>query len=322
MKELIDLDDLGYAQLVDEARALIPSLAPGWTDHNPTDPGIVLVEMFAWLVEMVLYRANRVTDQNYRVFLSLLNGTAPDLSDETPIDEAIRRTMVELRQPFRAVTAADYEYLLLHQLPAAAAAARGSYPGWSSAPVSRVRCLTERNLESPTPLAPAPGHISAVLVTSDARTSTQSPNLADLEFARGGFLAKRRLIATTVHVVRPRRATVRLTASLYLRPDAVASRVRQNAVKAFSDYIDPFVGGTAKKGWPFGARLYVSDVITLLARLDGVEGVKTVSLGSPDAVPVLGDGGLDVSEYEVLSPSVSVNDFTTLVKSGIVWIPA
>ena len=31
--------------------ALIPRYAPGWTDHNPSDLGITLIELFAWLAE-------------------------------------------------------------------------------------------------------------------------------------------------------------------------------------------------------------------------------------------------------------------------------
>ena len=54
------LDDRSYAGLLEEARTLIPSLAPQWTNHNPSDPGITLVELFAWLTEMLIYRVNRL----------------------------------------------------------------------------------------------------------------------------------------------------------------------------------------------------------------------------------------------------------------------
>ena len=71
---LPNLDNRTYADLVDEARALIPSLYPDWTNHNPSDPGITLVELLAWLTEMVIYRVDRVPDANKEVFLKLLNG--------------------------------------------------------------------------------------------------------------------------------------------------------------------------------------------------------------------------------------------------------
>jgi hypothetical protein len=51
------LDDRRFADLVDEARSLIPTYAPAWTNHNPSDPGITLIEMFAHISEMLMYRA-------------------------------------------------------------------------------------------------------------------------------------------------------------------------------------------------------------------------------------------------------------------------
>src|SRR5437868_6466238 len=114
MIELPDLDDRTYADFVASARALIPSLTPDWTDHNPTDPGVVLVELFAWLAEMTMYRINRVPERSVRTFLQLLSGTQ---SAEAPLDDAIRSTLAELRERSRAVTTDDYEYLALHRWP-------------------------------------------------------------------------------------------------------------------------------------------------------------------------------------------------------------
>lgn len=67
-----NLDDKTFEDLVREARALIPRYAPEWTDHNLHDPGITVMELFAWLAEMQNYRINRVSDANYRTFLGLL----------------------------------------------------------------------------------------------------------------------------------------------------------------------------------------------------------------------------------------------------------
>ena len=68
---LPNLDDRRWADLVDEARALIPFHAPGWTDHNVHDPGITVLELLAWIAEMDLYGVNQVTDAHRRKFLAL-----------------------------------------------------------------------------------------------------------------------------------------------------------------------------------------------------------------------------------------------------------
>ena len=68
---LPNLDDRRWTDLVEEGRALIPVYAPGWTDHNPSDPGITLLELFAFVTENLLYRANRVPDRQRRRLLAL-----------------------------------------------------------------------------------------------------------------------------------------------------------------------------------------------------------------------------------------------------------
>jgi hypothetical protein len=67
------LDDKTFAELVEEAKALIPVYAPEqWTDHNIHDPGITFIELLAWLIEMQIYRLDQVTEKNKRKFLRLL----------------------------------------------------------------------------------------------------------------------------------------------------------------------------------------------------------------------------------------------------------
>jgi predicted phage baseplate assembly protein len=68
---LPNLDTRTWADLVEEARALIPRYAPAWTDHNVHDPGITVIELLAWLVEQQVYRVNRVPAAHRRKFLAL-----------------------------------------------------------------------------------------------------------------------------------------------------------------------------------------------------------------------------------------------------------
>ncbi len=68
---LPNLDDRTWNDLVEEAKALIPFYAPQWTDHNVHDPGITLIELFAWLTEMDIYQLNRIPERHRRKFLAL-----------------------------------------------------------------------------------------------------------------------------------------------------------------------------------------------------------------------------------------------------------
>ena len=66
------LDDRRFQQIVDEAKTLIPKYCPEWTDHNVSDPGVALIELFAWMMDMLLYRVNQVPDRMYIKFLEMI----------------------------------------------------------------------------------------------------------------------------------------------------------------------------------------------------------------------------------------------------------
>jgi hypothetical protein len=66
------LDDRGFHDLVDELLARIPAHTPEWTHPRVGDPGRTIVELFAWLADTILYRANLVPERQRLVFLRLL----------------------------------------------------------------------------------------------------------------------------------------------------------------------------------------------------------------------------------------------------------
>src|SRR2546421_4035490 len=66
------LDDRHFQDIVDEAKRLIPHYCPEWTDHNVSDPGVTLIELFAWMTDLLLYRVNQVPDKVYIKFLEMI----------------------------------------------------------------------------------------------------------------------------------------------------------------------------------------------------------------------------------------------------------
>ncbi|HEX3549445.1 MAG TPA: putative baseplate assembly protein [Candidatus Elarobacter sp.] len=66
------LDDRAYGDLVAEMLANIPAHTPEWTNPQPGDPGRTLIELFAWLADTILYRANLVPEKQRIAFLRLL----------------------------------------------------------------------------------------------------------------------------------------------------------------------------------------------------------------------------------------------------------
>lgn len=99
------LDDRRFDDLVAELLDRIPAHTPEWTHPSPGDPGRTLIELFAFLGDTILFRANQVPERQRRVFLNLLGlGRRPArparglLALRLP-DEA--REAVDLRQGAR-----------------------------------------------------------------------------------------------------------------------------------------------------------------------------------------------------------------------------
>src|SRR5262252_9416421 len=111
---LPNLDDRRYQQLVDESLARIPVHTPEWTNFNQNDPGITLIQLFAFLTESLLYRANQIPERNRRKFLQLLGvplqpsssavGLVTFTNDRGPLETITLNGGVEVRAgqvPFR-----------------------------------------------------------------------------------------------------------------------------------------------------------------------------------------------------------------------------
>src|SRR5258708_2966737 len=117
---IASLDDRRYQDLLDEARARIPVHNPEWTNFNKSDPGITILELFAFLTETLLYRANQIPERNRRKFLSLLGvplqpassaqGIMSFSNDRGPLQTVTLNADLEVRAgqvPFRSELALD-----------------------------------------------------------------------------------------------------------------------------------------------------------------------------------------------------------------------
>jgi predicted phage baseplate assembly protein len=67
-----NLDDRRFQDLVDDAKRLVQLRCPEWTDHNVSDPGVTLIETFAFMTDQLLYRLNQVPDRVYLKFLDMI----------------------------------------------------------------------------------------------------------------------------------------------------------------------------------------------------------------------------------------------------------
>lgn len=134
------LDDRSWQQLRDELVRRIPVYTPEWTDHNPSDPGITLLELFAFLGENLLFRFNQIPEATRLAFLRLL---------QLPMRPAQpARAMLELTQSTPSAT----ETLV----PRGTEARAGSLP-FETQDEACVWPLTARAVARVRALAPTPG---------------------------------------------------------------------------------------------------------------------------------------------------------------------
>jgi hypothetical protein len=70
------LDTIDFDELVELGRSMIPTIAPGWTDHNVHDPGIMLMELIAWVADAQVYSLARTRRDERRAYAELLGITA------------------------------------------------------------------------------------------------------------------------------------------------------------------------------------------------------------------------------------------------------
>jgi predicted phage baseplate assembly protein len=102
----IQLDDRTFEQLAAELRRRIPAYTPEWTDHNESDPGITLIQLFAWLAEMIIWRLNQVPQKNYQAFLELV-GITPNPPAPATVELTFNLSAKGLSQTIPAGTQAQ-----------------------------------------------------------------------------------------------------------------------------------------------------------------------------------------------------------------------
>jgi len=259
------LDDRTWEDLVDESRQRIPAYAARWTNHNASDPGITLIELFAYFCEGFLYRVDQVGEPQKLAFLRLINGPAWRSSGNLAQD--VHDTLADLSRPHRAVTAADFEFLALelndHSGPD------------SSARIGRAKCLPRTNLTtagSRSRIGDAAGHVSLIIVPKPL----EAPLDALLERVRR-TIEKARLIATRVHVVAPQYLGLGVRLSITADHRIAKEAVSRAVVQALSTYFDPLIGASDGKGWPFGRNVYVSEIYQLVVKVPGVIAIHRTS---------------------------------------------
>jgi hypothetical protein len=114
------------------------------------------------------------------------------------------------------------------------------------------------------------------------------------------YLQPRRLVTSEIHAVAPVYRRITVHATLHLGCGAIAAEVRRRAIVAINRFFDPLTGGPDGGGWPVGRTVYHTEVLALIAGLDGVTRVTDFGLRGP------GDGGPRCGNVELCAHELVV----------------
>jgi hypothetical protein len=264
-----------FDELVREGGSLIPAYAPQWTNHNPSDPGITLLELLAYFSEILAYRALRITPDAKLHFLRLLEGRVASPSDaligvpSSVIDEAIRTRVEGLSRVECAVTPGDFERLAVD----AAATYLDGRPGL------RARCVPgldlRRVVETQHPAAAdATADVSIVLALEPELPSDVADGLCRHVHEA---LAPRCLLTTRAHVVRAPHLHVSVGCRISPEPGVPRSVAAEAVDATLRRRFDPMQSGEPLPDTrPFGRPLHLATVAAEIDRTEGVDYVENV----------------------------------------------
>jgi hypothetical protein len=270
-----DLDNRTYEDLMQEMIASIPKYTKEWTNFNPSDPGIAILELLAWITETFIFRTNIIPEQSYINFLKLVAGTEiydQDDADHKKIRDFIhdittgekQRDLLSMKaiaeefitSRYTAVTEEDYKHLILKTFP----------------DVKRVEVF------------PFPFLIQIIVIPE-----TISTVILDIE----SFLYKRRLIGTAINVTNAEYLDISLGLTLLCKSyansdhfgesityhpgsvDETGKKLEDLVAKNVFMYFDSLTGGPEGTGWPIGRNVMKYELFQAI-ELEEVEGLVSV----------------------------------------------
>jgi hypothetical protein len=288
------LDDRTFDQLVAEGRSLIPRYTRLWTNHNVADPGIALLELFAFLTETAIFQIDQVPEESIELFVRLVGSCR--LPGAT-VAAATAGALETLERPPRAVTAAD--------LVRTAEELTREWP----ARVRRGELVTVEDEECPpgdAPFADATeaGYLTAVLDGLRADREETRERL----FHR---LKEYAPLATRLHVLEALYARIAVRTVVVRRPGTGLGT--QEIREAIAAFFDPTAGGEDSRGWPFGRAVYRSELFQLLENMAAVDHVELleVTAVSPEATTTA--EGVEIPPLWLVDPTI---DFDVTVRDA------
>jgi len=308
--QLPNLDTKTYEEISGEMVASIPKYTDKWTNHNPSDPGITIIEMLSWIAETTLYRMNVIPHESYVNFLRFVAGSSGVdeveclLKDphqdkyhrnilkflkeiEEGHDKTIPQIKTEalqfLNSRYRAVTEDDFQQLAVEATDLFGIKTR--------------RVIVEK--------APDEDKVKIILVPEkwkqyeELTESEKQSRYKELAGFVKDYLDPRMLIGTKIEVKQPVYSDVSIDLKIVCHHYAIAEKIEADTKDSILEHLDPFVGGDEKTGWPYRRSLSVYEIAQIVEETDGIKQVGSIMFD--------GDKGLKIKLIDGLIKVDSLN---------------
>lgn len=286
--QLPDLASKTYSDIMDEMLVSIPKYSDTWTNFNPSDPGITLLELFSWIADMTLYRINRVPEDSYINFLELVAGTSkPEhvnlALENLKSDPAADRTKIKLLEFLREIEEGKQK-----EIPEIRAAAlkflTSSYRAITEDDFERLAIEATENDIIKVKRAVVIGKPEKVeiIVISDPIYRKNNEIYSGLLKKVKEYLSPRRLIGTRIEVKVPAYTNIKIDLRVTIQYQYDAKDVIKEINDRILEYLHPLTGGHDKKGWPYNRRLTIYDLDRIVEEIDGVDYVNEIKMTEID----------------------------------------
>ncbi|OZG73978.1 hypothetical protein BTA51_09365 [Hahella sp. CCB-MM4] len=360
--EIPNLDDLSYQQLVDELVRSIPQYSSDWTDFNPSDPGITLLELLSWVSESLLYRANTITDLSYYNYLKLIVGEQsyppedkyhtvlldavenwPIPQTEEGIADVASKVQAYWTSSNRAIAEVDYMALSVDAYYTEEARQKGVLPdnsiNYRQLDLDHLQQLRRIFIDADVQVCSAETvkRIDIIVNTAPDISYTENDfgppaqqdnqdfqlNVPQMLMAIKNFIVPRRALGTLLQVRQVHYTNIDLMVHIKFSSSSRSELVISAIKRKINQYVSPFYGGRNNNGWPLGDPLVSFDLIRLIGEVDGVEMVDRVLLHSYKPVPTSpGQSSDQQKSVEIVDNKKEMQKLVKVVRAEDIQNPA
>ncbi|GMK40243.1 putative baseplate assembly protein [Paenibacillus sp. CCS19] len=188
------------------------------------------------------------------------------------VEDAVARSVKELRRLTRAVTDEDYEQLACKTPGLRVARAKALWSGDNA-----VTVVVVPYSDKPNP-RPSTGFLDTV----------------------SRFLNRHRLLTTRVVVKAPQYVKVQANVLVTINSGHDGETVAAAVSSELARYLHPLNGGSHGTGWPFGRTVYLSELYALIDKVNGVDSVQRLQLFNTEGGGRIDDQGNFVMDSNAL----------------------